>query len=297
VRLGLLYMLGVVVLWSIIPILMKWLLVVFDPFTVAFLRQSQAAAVVVAAYALRGRRLGDLRLSRWHLIGGLGVTVNYACFAWSMSLTTASAGVLIVQVQYVTLTLLAAAVLREPLGLRQTAGMAAALAGVAAVVLARSDVGQLVAPDQTRGNVIMLFAGLGWGVYALCNKVLAQRVGTLAALLPILAIGAILTGVLAALNFAVYTPPTTFHAAIAVSLGAGATGGAFILLSKGMERLSAALLGGLTTISPVIAIILACLILDERPSWGLLLGGGVILAGIANLVRGERRAARGQTLT
>ena len=281
-------MLGVVALWSVVPVLVKLLVPVVDPFSIAFLRLSQGAVTVTAVYLLRGRRLTDLRVGGWHVLGGLGIGANYALFSLSLSLTTASAGVLIVQVQYVTLTVLAALVLRERLGPRQVVAMGLVLTGVALVVFTRGHVTDLVAPDYASGNAVMLLAGLSWGVYGLCNKVLAQQFGTLATLVPILTIGAAVTGVLAAFTVALLSPPSGADLAIAVFLGTAATGCAFILVSKAMERLSAALLGALTTISPVTAIALAFVMLGEKLSWGLVAGGAVILIGILSLVLGER---------
>lgn len=66
---GIACMLGVVALWSIVPVLVKLLIPVFDPFTIAFLRLSQGAAVVLAVFFVRGHNLRDLRL----LAGVLGI--------------------------------------------------------------------------------------------------------------------------------------------------------------------------------------------------------------------------------
>ena len=48
---GILCMLGVFALWSVIPVLVKLLFPVFDPFTIAFLRLLQGAAVVSAPFS------------------------------------------------------------------------------------------------------------------------------------------------------------------------------------------------------------------------------------------------------
>ena len=69
---GILCMLGVFALWSVIPVLVKLLFSVFDPFTIAFLRLLQGAAVVSVAFFARGHTLRDIQWSWWHLIGGLG---------------------------------------------------------------------------------------------------------------------------------------------------------------------------------------------------------------------------------
>ena len=51
---GIACMVGVVGLWSIVPILVKQLLAVFDPFTIAFLRSAQGAGFALALLYARG---------------------------------------------------------------------------------------------------------------------------------------------------------------------------------------------------------------------------------------------------
>lgn len=281
-------MVGVVALWSIVPVLVKLLIPVVDPFTISFLRLFQALAVVLAAYLARGHRLRQIRLRWWHLIGGMGVGLNYSLFTLSLSFTTASAGVLIVQVQYVTLAILAAVVLKERLGPGKVAGIALVLGGVALIVAMRSDVAGLLAPRYALGNALMLFSGLGWGVYALSNKALTNNAGTLSALLPMLAIGTAITGALSATHFDLHSPPTSGALAAVLVLGVVATGGAFILMSEGIRRLSAALAGTITGITPLSQILLAHLVLGETLSWSLAAGGTLVLGGIFGMVYGER---------
>ena len=93
---GILCMLGVFALWSVIPVLVKLLFPVFDPFTIAFLRLLQGATVVSVAFFARGHTLRDIQWSWWHMIGGLGISLNFSLYALSLSYTTASAGVLVV---------------------------------------------------------------------------------------------------------------------------------------------------------------------------------------------------------
>ena len=120
-------MLGVVALWSFVPTLVKLLLPVFEPMTNTLLRTEQGLAVTLALLYVGGDRLRAITWSRWHLVGGLGMSLNYSLYAVSLSYTTASAGVLIVQVQYVTLAALAAFVLHERLGWGKIASMGVVL--------------------------------------------------------------------------------------------------------------------------------------------------------------------------
>ena len=289
---GILCMLGVFALWSVIPVLVKLLFPVFDPFAIAFLRLLQGATVVSVAFFARGHTLRDIQWSWWHMIWGLGISLNFSLYALSLSYTTASAGVLVVQVQYVALTVLAVAVLHERLGAGKIAGMALVLAGVAVVVGVREDVGHLFAPRYVLGNVLMLFSGIGWGIYALANKALAPRAGTAAILIPMMTIGVVVTGALSATHFQLRSEPTADTWIVVLVLGVLATGCAFVLVSEGMKRFSAVLVGTLTATTPIGQIALAHWVLGEPVTWSLTGGGVLILAGVLGMVYAERFQAR-----
>ena len=289
---GILCMLGVFALWSVIPVLVKLLFPVFDPFAIAFLRLLQGATVVSVAFFARGHTLRDIQWSWWHMIGGLGISLNFSLYALSLSYTTASAGVLVVQVQYVALTVLAVAVLHERLGAGKIAGMALVLAGVAVVVGVHEDVGHLFAPRYVLGNVLMLFSGIGWGIYALANKALAPRAGTAAILIPMMTIGVVVTGALSATHFQLRSEPTADTWIVVLILGVLATGCAFVLVSEGMKRFSAVLVGTLTATTPIGQIALAHWVLGEPVTWSLTGGGVLILVGVLGMVYAERFQAR-----
>ena len=289
---GIACMVGVVALWSMVPILIKQLLAVFDPFTIAFLRSAQGAGFALALLYARGDSARSIAWSRWHAVGGMGIGLNYALYALSLSYTTASVGVLIVQVQYVALTLLAVAVLGERIGWGKAAGMGLVLAGIAAVVAWGGDVSELLAPDYMRGNVLMLFSGLGWGIYALANKALAPRASSGAILAPMMGIGAVIIGVLSTMSFQLRAAPDAQDLLALVALGVVGTGLSFTLVSEGMKRLSATLAGSITTATPIAQITLANQVLGEPLGWHIAGGGGLIIVGILAMALAERYAYR-----
>jgi drug/metabolite transporter (DMT)-like permease len=292
VGIGIACMVVVVVLWSMVPILVKQLLAVFDPFTIAFLRAAQGAGFALALLYAGGRSVRSIVWSRWHAVGGMGIGLNYALYALSLSYTTASVGVLIVQVQYVALALLAVVVLGERIGLGKLAGMGLVLAGIAAVIVWGGDVGELIAPDYMRGNAIMLLSGLGWGIYALSNKVLAPRAPSGAILAPMMGLGALLIGVLAAASFQLRAAPDAGDLLSLVALGVVGTGLSFTLVSEGMKRLSATLAGSITTATPIAQITLANQVLGEPLGWHIAGGGALIITGILAMALAERYAQR-----
>ena len=289
---GIACMVGVVGLWSIVPILVKQLLAVFDPFTIAFLRSAQGAGFALALLYARGYGVRSIPWSRWHVVGGMGIALNYALYALSLSYTTASVGVLVVQVQYVALTLLAVAMLGERIERGKMAGIGLVLAGIAVVVAWGGDVGVLLAPDYMRGNVIMLFSGLGWGIYALANKVMAPRASSGAILAPMMGLGALVIGVLAAASFQLRASPDGQDLLSLIALGVLGTGLSFTLVSEGMKRLSATLAGSITTATPITQIALANQVLGEPLGWHIAGGGALIIIGVLAMAMAERYALK-----
>ena len=289
---GIACMVGVVGLWSIVPILVKQLLAVFDPFTIAFLRSAQGAGFALALLYARGCGVRSIQWSRWHVVGGMGIALNYALYALSLSYTTASVGVLVVQVQYVALTLLAVAMLGERIERGKMAGIGLVLAGIAVVVAWGGDVGVLLAPDCMRGNVIMLFSGLGWGIYALANKVMAPRASSGAILAPMMGLGALVIGVLAAASFQLRASPDGQDLLSLIALGVLGTGLSFTLVSEGMKRLSATLAGSITTATPITQIALANQVLGEPLGWHIAGGGALIIIGVLAMAMAERYALK-----
>jgi drug/metabolite transporter (DMT)-like permease len=287
-------MLGVVALWSITPIFVKLLLQTFDPFTISFLRLAQGILVLLVAYRAGGRFVG-FQLSRWHLIGGIGVSINYALFTLGLSFTTASAGVLMVQIQHVTLAALAALILGERLGSTRIFAILAVVAGAAYIAWAQGKTSSLLAPERTVGNLVMLASGVGWGLYAVSNKALSGRLPSLPIVLPMLTIGLVSTGGLALLNFELRRAPTLGAVAALIVLGAAATGGSFYLIAEGIRRLSAAFAGTITAVTPLIQLLLARRILGESLSADLLVGAALVVGGVLAIgmtERGRRPSSR-----
>ena len=138
------------------------------------------------------------------------------------------------------------------------------------------------------GNAMMLVSGMGWGVYALANKTLSRQMGSFHILIPILGIGTLVTGVVAATQFELKAAISVKALAAIVVLGALCTGGAFYLLSEGLKRLSAALAGTITTLSPLLSLWLANLILGEDISTAMFVATALIIGGILVMVYSER---------
>ncbi|MBT4136836.1 MAG: DMT family transporter, partial [Candidatus Latescibacteria bacterium] len=201
-RAGILYMIGVVILWGIIPILVKIVLTTIDPFSIAFLRLFQGTLALLVLYRIRGGQWRALfQKNRLLLIGGAGLGINYVLFSVGLNFTTAGAAVLIIQSQVVTFAVLAAFFLGERLTAFKIAGMIAVICGMVFVVLPQNSLGDMFSSRYTLGNVMIFVAGMTWGVYALTNKMLGRQMGSFHILIPMFTIATLATGAVAATQF------------------------------------------------------------------------------------------------
>lgn len=296
--LGIFSMLGVVALWSVTPTLMKIALRSFEPFTVAVMRLTQGGVVLLAVYLVRGGRLRTLiRRSGWLLLGGVGVAVNYLFFSLSLNFTTAGAGGLIAQIQFIVLAVLAAVVLRERLNPFKIFGMVTVVSGIILVTMFQGNIQELFASRSRLGNIVMLASGLGWGVYALSNKALSSRLSNFEILIPMIFLAIPITGCFAVIGRNPQPLISIGSVLAIIALGVLSTGAGFFFVAAGMRRLSAALAGTITGITPVFNLLISHFVLGEPLTTHLIISGILIAGGLAAIVLGEKPAERRESVT
>lgn len=294
---GIICVFGVVGFWSVTSILVKIALGFVDPFTLAFVRLLLGLAVFSVMYAARKgswRRL--IRREPWLLAGAAGLALNYVCFILSLRFTSAGAGGLVVQSQFVVLAVLAALVLKERLGFPKILGIAAVIGGILTVFGATGGLSDAMRSEYALGNTIMLIAGIGWGVYALSNKALSGRLGNLEILIPVFVIAVVISGIFAVINFNVVESITAKGVFVIAGLGL-MTGAGFWLMSEALRRLSGALVGTITATTPLLTLVLAYFILGEplRPlmfASGFLIISGVIAIALTEWKNNQQRRKR-----
>lgn len=153
-------------------------------------------------------------------------------------------------------------------------GTGVAVAGIAAMMASAGATAGL----SVFGVVMCLGAGLSYAVYALVNKhmVSTTPAGAVAAAL----------AVPLALLLAGMPLMTTQQLPVLIWLGVMGTAVAYLLFSYALRHISRAT-GVLALAEPVVAFVLAIVVVGERPGW-LAVGGLVaVLAGLAIVVRAE----------
>jgi len=259
-----------------------------DVIAVLFLRFAIASALMSAYMVVARRRWPRGRnLAMLAVMGGVGYVGQ--SFAFFSALNHASAGLvaLLLYLYPFLVTVLGALFLREPLGAGRVLAVLAALGGTALTL------GGGIAGEPL-GVALGLASALLYSVYILTGSRVLATADALGAATVVMIAAAVVFGAIALATAPRFpAAPAGWAAVLAIAVVSTviAMGGFF----AGIRRLGAADAAALSTLEPVVTIVLAAIFLDEPLNAMQLVGGAIILAALVWLTRsGASRAAPGE---
>lgn len=270
-----------VVMWGLSPVAVRFLVSEMRPETVLVLRLFPTGIVAVSALLILGMRPLDrkdwMRVLTAALIGNCG----YQILAhFGLKMVPASWTGMIYGLEPLFIALFAIALAGERLTLQLAIGMAIALSGVTILTL-----GGIAAPDSDvslLGMMLVILSTMGWGIYTVAIRPLTQKHGSLETACLTLAISAIpmLAFVRPGIEqeIAALAP---LHWAILVFLILCGTFLTLILWNHGVARIQSSAAGMWLYVQPIVAATGGVLLLGEKVSWPLVVGGAIIIAGVA----------------
>jgi drug/metabolite transporter (DMT)-like permease len=254
-----------------------------SPAALAQFRVTASAAAFAVFGLCRGRTLPrGLRLTEWGSLAVaaiFGVTLNQLCFVGGIGRTSAAHAGLIVGLGPVMVLVLASAMRLEEFTLAKGIGTAVALTGVAVLTLGKraSSNGATVSGDS------IMFAGTTvFAYYTVLLKKLATRYDGITLNAVIFGLGAIflvpfsLTQV-RSLPWHALPREAWWAMAFMVLLG---TFISYLIYVFALAELTAARVAAFAYLQPIVAIILAILLLAEKLTSQVTLGGLLILCGV-----------------
>jgi drug/metabolite transporter (DMT)-like permease len=255
--------------------------------------------------ASRARREEVRRLLREHggmilLLGAFSIWTYNLPFAFGQRLVPPGAAALIITLNPVLTFIIAVLLRQERFSTPRAVGLALAFAGVWQVVVYGA--GREVRGAYVWAALALTLSPLSWSFYTVAAKHLLEterRAGREAS--PVLltyltlAIGAIPTLPLALLHrplqaAAVHWQPVRWVAALFLGLACTVLG--YSLWNIALKRLPATHVTAFVFLNPPLALLFEWLWFGSVPSWGLLLGGGFVLAGVYLCIADVRRAPR-----
>lgn len=249
-----------------------------NPNTVLFLRFTIAAAIMLTVMAVRKTPLPRGRvLLGLVLMGAVGYVGQ--SFSYFTALTMASAGLvaLLLYLYPALVTALAAVFLKERLTPAKVAALLMALTGTALTIGPGGG-------GRPLGIALGLAAAVIYAFYILAGSRIASRSGAIPASTVIMASAAAVYGAIVAVQGPHFpTTPTGWMAVFAVAVISTVV--AIVTFFAGMERIGPTNASTLSTLEPVVTVVLAAIILKEAIGPLQVLGGAFILSAVVLLAR------------
>ncbi|CAA9433509.1 Permease of the drug/metabolite transporter (DMT) superfamily [uncultured Rubrobacteraceae bacterium] len=254
---------------------------------IAIWRCALGAAVLLPPALLRGDSFPKGRALYVGIASGVALGGHFGFWISSLDYTSVAASVVLVSTQPVFVAILAYVLLGERTTLLSLLGIVVAIAGTAVIAL-----GGTVGSAAFYGNVLAIIGAATVAVYVLIGR--SSRTGGVGVLpysvVVYLAAAATLLPFALFLEVSLwgYSGETWFWLA-AITIGPQLMG--HTVFNWALRYVQASVISGTILAEPVVAALLAWLILSERPGVLTLVGGAIVLAGLYFLLKGRPNAS------
>ncbi len=277
-----LMMLLVVVIWGANFSIVKSALTEIPPLAFATLRFA-TASVILLVFMLwhEGKRALPDRRTLWKLtwVGIIGNTIYQALFTYSLTLTTAANGSLIIATTPALVALAAAMLKIERIRRVMAVGIALAIGGVVLVVAER---GLAIGGRGLLGDLLMLGAAICWTIYTLGVRTLGQGLSPLA-----ITTWTMITGVPGMLLVSLpdWSTVAWSHVSLQAWLALAYATLLALVLAYVLWNNSVRVAGSARTAIygcaiPLVATLIAWPLIGEQPTWVQGIGGVLIISGV-----------------
>jgi drug/metabolite transporter (DMT)-like permease len=285
-------MLGAVTVWGPSFVATKVALRDLPPLTIAFLRFLVASSVLFLVWrrSPQAARLDGATHRRLFAGGLLGVAGYFILENLGVQRTTAGDAALLMAAIPVIALLAEALWLKQPVSLTRGAGIAVSFAGVFLLIgRARASGGS----NRVAGDLLVVAAAFLWAAYSLHGKSVIH-VPKLTVVTYEAIYGTLLLAPVALVESPQWRPVSLASALAVAYLGVMCSAVTYLLYNYALKTLAASQVTAFLNLVPVAGAGAAVLLLGEHLQPAQLLGGAVILAGVAISTAG-RPGARSDT--
>src|SRR5215207_11677656 len=259
---------------------------------VAVWRNALGVLVLLPLALYRRETFPRGRALRVGIASGVALGAHFGFWISSLGYTSVAASVVLVVTQPVFVAILAYLVFGERTSPLSFFGILVAIAGTV-VIASDGSVGSAM----FFGNTLALIGAVAVAVYVLIGRSLRTTGGVGVLPYSIVVYAAASTTLAPATLYAGaplwgYSGETWCWLA-AITLGPQILG--HTVLNRALKYVDASLVSGTILVEPVVAALLAWLLLSEKPGFATVLGGAVVLAGLYLLLRGYRPGSKEET--
>jgi drug/metabolite transporter (DMT)-like permease len=255
-----------------------------SPVTVVWLRFAMGVAILGLAVALRRQFALPRRedLAYFALLGFIGITFHQWLQSTGLLTAQASTTAWIVATTPVFMALLGWLLLKERLGWVKAGGIALAALGVLLVVSKGDWSAMSSGQFGTAGDFLILISAPNWAVFSVISRRGLQSHPAARMMFYVMGFGWLFTSVL------LFTGPGLSEIGqlqLGSWLGLGflgifCSGLAYIFWYDGLQAVPAAQMGAFLYLEPLVAVVVAAIVLNEPLLLASVIGGGIILAGV-----------------
>ncbi len=252
-----------------------------EPITVLFLRFTIAAIVMNLIMALRRTAYPrGLVLLELILLGAIAYVGESLAYFLALKMASAGLVALLLYIYPALVTALSAIFLKEHLTRVKIVALFIALSGTA-LTLRISGGGSLM------GILLGIAAAVDYAIYILLGSRIVRRSGPMASTTVIITSTAgVYVGIVAIHGTTYPTTSTGWIAIIAIALISTVL--AFVTFFTGLKRIGPTTTSTLSTFEPIVAVVLAAIVLGETISPIQILGGILILAAVVLLATSDK---------
>ncbi len=266
-----------------------------SPLTISLLRYGVATLGLLPWFAREVRRQPRLQAGEaaaLAFLGLLGVALFSFCLTAGVKMSTASAGSLLTNSQPIFTTLLAPFIIDEKFTPRRLAGALLGLAGVALIVTGGRLNAALLRQEYFLGNLLLTGGAVAISLQTILLKRFVVRFGSLLPTFLTMLSGSLFLAV-AVLATGGWRELGGLRPAgwlLALYIGLAGTALVYPLFNAALRGYGVVRSVGYKLLIPVFGILLAWLLLGERPGWPTLAGAAVVIGAVLLL----QRAAGGE---
>jgi drug/metabolite transporter (DMT)-like permease len=258
-----------------------------DPITVLFLRFAIAAvAMNLIMIVSRKPYPRGLILLKLILLGAIAYVVESLTYFLALELASPGLVALLLYIYPALVTALAAIFLKEHLTRVKIIALFLALSGTALTI-------RITSGGSLLGILLGIAAAVDYAIYILLGGRIVRHSGSMGSTTVIITSTAgVYAGIVAMRGMTYPTTSTGWIAIIAIALISTVL--AFFTFFAGLKRIGPTSASTLSTFEPIVAVVLAAIVLGETISPFQILGGVLILAAVVLLARSDKWRRKGR---
>ena len=273
-----------VLAWGASFIATKIALADVSPVTIVWLRFAMGVAILGAAVLVRKQFAipGSKELGYFALLGFIGITFHQWLQSTGLQTALASTTAWIVATTPVFMALLGYLLLKERLGWMKVSGILLAGLGVLLVVTQGDFSSLLEGRFGTPGDFLILISAPNWAIFSVLSRRGLQTHPAARMMLYVMSFGWLFTSLLLLSGPGLSEIGSlTLNGWMGVSfLGIACSGLAYIFWYDGLQAIPASQVGAFLYLEPLVAVIVAAILLQEAILLASVLGGAIILFGV-----------------